>query len=287
MSLSEFLGEEEPTVEVKFKHIQGGNVPGGHNVIYRDNEANPFIPPTKECSSIPLLHTDVVVDIGAYVGTYAIRCARFPVKKVYAYEPTKQTFDILSLTKLHNLELLNAAVVGDDSKYVELNISKGIGVTNSIVLGSKTKFTTERVPAVNYSTAVQEATIVKIDVEGAEFGYIGQLIHPRMRGIIVDFHKAGKDWKEKSRAIVNEILSHGFSTVIEPNFDGSGWEQAGSWIRTPPVESTEVDDDLMNGRVCCGCGTHFDVPTGSKTLCETCWPTWSKKHRDGYKKYGD
>lgn len=60
-NISLFLDEEIKDLSdpvVYYKHIQGGNVPGGHNVIYRDNEKNPFITPMKEYSSIPLEYVE-------------------------------------------------------------------------------------------------------------------------------------------------------------------------------------------------------------------------------------
>lgn len=139
----------------------------------------------RECASIPLRHSDVVVDIGAYVGTYAIRAARFPVQHVVAYEPTPATFAVLSLTALPNMKLVQAAVVADrDVESVALYISRGIGVTNSTM--PSTQKSPVDVPAVAYAEAVSGASIVKIDVEGAEYDY--PIVQPSLRAIIVDFH---------------------------------------------------------------------------------------------------
>lgn len=138
--------------KTEYKYVQGGNVPGGHNVIYDGRK--PFITPMKECNSIPLMFNDIVVDIGAYVGTYAIRCARHPVRIVTAYEPTPGTFSILSLTRLPNMKQVQAVVVGDDRKEVDLFISSGIGVTNSIVLSNR-KAGSVTVPAIRYEDAVR------------------------------------------------------------------------------------------------------------------------------------
>jgi len=286
VNIASFFGKTytDPDPEIFYKHIPGGNVPGGHNVIYRDNEKNPFITPMKECNSIELRHTDVVVDIGAYVGTFAIRCARFPVKKVTAYEPTRKTHEILSLTKLPNMEVIHAAVVGVDIESVDINISKGIGVTNSIILGQKSKAKTENVKAVQYTDAIKHATVVKIDVEGAEYQYSGKLISPSMRAIVVDFHKipaAKGDWVAKSNLLLEEIYDHGFKPIISPKFNGSGWEQAGSWIRDVE-QPTEVYEPMMAGLECCGCAT--PIKSTIKSLCSSCYDIWSPKHKQTFGK---
>jgi FkbM family methyltransferase len=258
--------------------IQGGNVPGGH--FCRPNKnGNFFICPMKECNSIELKHTDIVVDIGCYNGTYSIRCAKFPVCKVTAYEPTPSSFEIMEMTPLPNLENIQAAVVGDNQKFVDLHLSKGIGVTNSLV-ESSAKPESVRVRAINYKDAVQNATIVKIDIEGGEYDLpLDDLIQSSMRAIIIDFHPVGKDWIQKSEAIISEIESHGFVAIVKPIWDGTIWTRAGSWLRTV-IEPTAIFEPMVNGSLCCGCG--FPINGTVKSICTECSDTYRKNHKIGY-----
>jgi FkbM family methyltransferase len=265
---------------MQIKHVQGGNVPGGHEVFVTE-KGNAFITPMKECNSIPLEPWDVVVDIGAYVGTYAIRCARHPVRKVTAYEPTPETFEVLSRISLPNMTQVQAAVTAGDQDTVSLFISKGIGVTNSCIL-TQNKGDVVEVPAVRYEDAVRGATIVKIDVEGAEYSY--PIVQPSLRALIVDFHPIpGKNWIAVADRMIEEFLDHGFRPVIEPKWD-CGWTRAGSWIRNIEPESMEGYEPMLTGAICCGCGCALDRSTGTKSLCEECWPKWTKAHRKDFQK---
>ncbi len=258
-----------------YVHVQGGSVPGGHNVLI-DGIRKPFITNMRECNAVALRHSDVVVDIGAYVGTFAIRCARFPVKRVVAYEPTPETYNVLSITKLPNLETRQMAVVGDDSESVELHLSKGIGVTNSIVL-SRRKEESVTVPAISYANAVREASIVKIDVEGAEYGY--QIVQPSLRALIIDFHPVPDiDWKAAAHETMQDIRDAGFTPVIEPTFE-SGWNVGGCWVRER--ETSGEYAPMIEGRECCGCGTA--ISTDGRGLCRSCWDVWRPNHRKGYR----
>lgn len=260
--------------EVRYRHMQGGGVPGGHNLIY-GKDPKPFVPQMGNCNSIPLRYSDVVVDIGAYVGTYAIRCARLPVKQVTAYEPTPSTFAVLSLTQLPNMKLMNAAVIGDDRTEINLHISAGMGLTNSVVKSFR-KVDCVTIPAVNYVEAVKGASIVKIDVEGAEYDY--PIIQPSLRAIILDFHKV-PDWIDKAQQIMVDLKAAGFRTVIEPVFENR-WSPAGSWIRD--MDTTGEYTLMTKGILCCGCGR--PVHASSKALCSVCWDQWLPKHRQGYRK---
>lgn len=258
-----------------YKHVGGGGVPGGHNLI-SDGVRKPFVPPTRELNSIELRYDDIFADIGAYCGTYSIRCARFPVRLVRAYEPSPFTFKVLSLTKLRNLELTNAAVVGDERASVDFYLSKMTGITNSLVPSrAKDVFT---VPAVSYDEAVRGASVVKIDIEGYEYN-LGNLARSHIRAFLIDFHPVGKDWVDKAEAIIAEIESAGFDAVIKPVWT-NGWTRAGSWTREVET-SGDVCEDLMSGLFCCGCGARLSGGSG-RSLCEECWNAWTKRHREGY-----
>lgn len=270
----------EPEERLRYQHVQGGNVPGGHNVIV-DGDKKPFITPVKETNSIPLRRSDVVVDIGAYVGTYALRCARFPVREVRAFEPTSATMDILRLSPLPNLKLFQAAVVGDARTSVEFNVSLGIGVTNSMIGKWSGDARTIMVPAVSYEEAVRGATIVKIDVEGAEYSY--PIVQPSLRAVIIDFHpipRARNPWRNDARRIIQELEDAGFVAVVTPDFS-NGWTRAGSWLREVPNAPEEEFTPMTTGQLCCGCGTPITGAT-QVALCPDCCNLWLPKHREGY-----
>ena len=260
---------------LSYIHMQGGQVPGGHFVI-SDGVRKPFITPMRECNSIALRHSDIVVDIGAYVGTYAIRAARYPVRRVVAYEPTPFSHEILALTKLPNLELHRAAVAAEAGE-LEFYTSRGIGVTNSLVPSSAKDIS--RVAAVAYQQAVAEATVVKIDIEGGEYDL--PIIQPNLRAVILDFHKLkGRDWRAEAERIIAELDAAGFRAVIKPDWS-NGWTLAGSWLRDRPDPGGGCDL-LMSGALCCGCGVAIE-PGNGKAMCDACVKAWLPRHRAGYR----
>lgn len=253
-----------------------GGVPGGHYVLGYDGKSDVHVPSMRECHSVALRYSDVVVDIGAWCGTYALWAARLPVKRVVAYEPTPATFEILARTKLPNFTPRREAIVGDDRKSVELHLSAGIGVTNSLVV-ARPKAAVERVPARRYEEAVLGASVVKIDVEGAEYGY--DLVQPGIRALIVDFHPIAKrDWVLDAEKMISKIEGAGFRPIIRPSWK-SGWNRAGSWIRD--LETYGDCASLMLGEQCCGCGAELSG-AGSRALCDECYARWSPKQRTGF-----
>jgi|TARA_R100000789_G_scaffold99953_2_gene108076 FkbM family methyltransferase len=201
-------------------------VTGGHYAFQTKKSLKPFENNMRECKSIELNDSDIVADIGAYVGEYSMWASKNGAKKVLSYEPTPYTFEILSMNKHSKMELFNFAVVGDDSKYVNLFISKGIGATNSIAK-SHSKAGSVKVKAIRYEEAIKDATVVKIDVEGAEYTY--DVIQPQLRAIILEFHPISqKPWKTWALNLIKKIENAGFKPVMTPTFN-SGWSLTGSW----------------------------------------------------------
>jgi FkbM family methyltransferase len=263
----------------KLEHVlvQGADVPGGHHCIYVQGR-KPFVPMMRECNSVALRHSDVVVDIGAFVGTFAIRAARFPVRQAIAYEPTPYSFEVMQHATGLNLKLCQAAVVGDNRKEAEFFIGTGYGPTNSLFVSGNKNRKAIKVPCVNYADAVRGATVVKLDIEGGEYDL--PILQPSVRAYIIDFHKTKPDWLERSKSIIAELEAAGFKPIIAPKWT-NGFNRAGSWVRDLP-DSGIVCRPLIDGKACCGCGASFEQPASGKAICASCARLWLPKHRRGF-----
>lgn len=204
------------------------NYTGGHFALKTDRGKKPFENPMYLYDTFPLRSSDIVIDIGAYIGEYSLLALKRGVKEVHSFEPTPQSFEILNKNKKDRMFLYNKAVVGNNDKFVNLYLSKGIGVTNSTAKNLR-KRSMIKVPAINYSKVCKLGNIVKIDVEGAEYSY--NIIQPGLRGIILEFHPlTNSNWREKADNIMNKIESSGFINIRRPTFK-CGWDLTGTWVR--------------------------------------------------------
>jgi len=204
------------------------NIIGEYQAFQTKNSKKPFKNPMSVNRSIPLLPSDIVVDIGAYVGEFSLYAARSRVAQIRSYEPTPQTFDLLKRNARPPMEVINKAVVGDDRPFVKLYLSKGVGVTNSIAKKyAKKGFIT--VSAIRYEEAIKDATVVKIDVEGAEYSY--NIIQPQLRAILLEFHPIVKQpWLMWAKEIMQKLEEANFRAVEKPQFK-HGWDLTGSWLK--------------------------------------------------------
>ena len=203
-------------------------VTGGHYAFKTSDTTKPFTNKMTEALLVELYEDDVVVDIGAYVGEYSMYCASKGVKEIHSYEATPNTFELLSKNKKEGMNVYNKAVVGYDTPTIPLYVSSGVGVTNSITKRTNKKGFIE-VPAIRYEEVVKNATVVKIDVEGAEYGY--NIFQPHIRAYIIEFHPINKvDWKSKVESIINELESNGYTPLAKPTFK-HGWDLHGAWVK--------------------------------------------------------
>ena len=200
---------------------------GEYWALQGESSKSAFTNPMGIMKLVELHKDDVVVDIGAYIGEYSMWASQF-AKKVYAYEASKETYDVLKKNKRGGMKVINAAVTGDNRKTVNLYLSKGIGVSNSIAkTAHKNGF--EEVRAIQYDKAVKEATVVKIDVEGAEYDY--NIIQPNLRAILLEFHPlVKKPWKKMALKMMNDLKGAGFVSLSTPEFK-HGWDTNSAWVR--------------------------------------------------------
>lgn len=156
---------------------------------------------------------DVVVDIGANIGTHTIPFAQ-KVKKVYAFEPQLPIFDLLVENIKLNLlgekiELFNCALGREDNTAFSLpkidydapgNFG-GIGCTESISDKPVEVRVLDRVP-------IERIALLKIDVEGSEIDVLNGAkghIHRSRPLLYVE-----NDRPEKSAALIDLIQGLGY-----------------------------------------------------------------------------
>jgi FkbM family methyltransferase len=154
----------------------------GVSVVLSDLSASPILPLVLEevrveyaLGDVEIGPGDVVIDIGAHVGTVSVYLAkRHPYATVYAFEPVPSNYASLvrnaERNGVSNLRAFNLAVTAD-GRDVQIDAilhenSGGGGLSRGGRRGFKAKSTT--LDAVFEENGIGRCRLLKIDCEGAE-----------------------------------------------------------------------------------------------------------------------
>jgi FkbM family methyltransferase len=148
-----------------------------------------------------------VVDIGANIGFFSMLAAARGAR-VTAYEPHPESFRHLQRnTRKWGVDCRQAAVVGDGSERVRLYVHPERSSRNTLTgaeIGSGEALTTAiDVPAIEFSDVLREPVdLLKVDCEGAEFGFLDQAdVVRNAKRIIAEVHATAGDPEQLRRAV--------------------------------------------------------------------------------------
>jgi FkbM family methyltransferase len=168
---------------------------------------------------------DIVYDIGAHQGVYAILLAQ-RVERVVAFEP-EQVCYIRLQQNIQNNGLSNITsfckALGDRDAQEILYLEKGIGTINSGQLdsewteGPRQTITVVRGDTFRQSQKLPVPTVVKIDVEGYESfvleGFRESLIRPECRLVCCEIHPNLLPPPATKETVVNTLKDLGFFDI--------------------------------------------------------------------------
>jgi len=158
---------------------------------------------------------DVVIDVGAHIGSYTVRCAKAVGEKglVIAFEPDPENFKVLLLNvKMNNLKNVIAFpyAVGKSNGIIKLHKSKFTGFHSTVrfpqgYIGSiKVKVIT--LDALTENIGVKKIDWIKIDVEGGEAEVLEGAVNTLKlsKRIIIEV------WKSNLKRVLNLVSPNKF-----------------------------------------------------------------------------
>lgn len=173
-------------------------------------------------SSFTLNSNDVVYDLGANVGAFALASSNYNVKQIYAFEPNNKTFTCLKENcdrYARNVQCFNKAISSDfNTFYHDCNISsqefgyygfdknfkEGYEIVNTINLE---KFV--------YVNNLELPTYIKVDIEGHEYDFFENTSEDFFKNthtIFLEFHhNNGTNLKK----IINKLINLNFKLKIK------------------------------------------------------------------------
>jgi len=167
-----------------------------------------------EYKEIKFLKDDVVIDMGANIGAFSFNADKI-VKQIIAVEPNIIAFKLLNMNLNGNSIKYNKAIVQQNGpSTIDLYYTNNTVITRNSKLRHSNK-TTIKTISIDKLMAYNP-TILKIDIEGAEYEWIQDIIFPKsVKQIAVELHSTRKYMYEKRDEAIKNILSQGFKTISE------------------------------------------------------------------------
>src|SRR6266566_1119543 len=216
-------------------------------VLQRDLERNPF-------HALHVEPGDTVLDVGAYVGTFAVSALQAGAARVVCFEPYAQARAVLARNLAaygSRVEIIAAAVAPEDGTAV-LEIA-GMGGNQSIVPGRYKRCKSERVQTVSFRKMLQRfrPAVLKLDIEEAEYGILASLERDDLaplRDIFIEFHRARKHAAEI--ASIGACLRDAGFTEVESVMTRSTWRRGvGQAVHVLEETAMSTTDENNNALV--------------------------------------
>lgn len=171
--------------------------------------------------------TDVVIDIGAHIGSFSVWAARqAPNGRVYAFEPNDENHIFLEenkkLNDLKNLEIFKLAVSDKDGEASFFN-SDHLSMSHSFFETGAENTTTVRtisLAGILEANKIDHVDYLKIDAEGAEYLIVLNASPEALNKvdkILIEYHDY-LDHGHHYKDIENYLVNNGFQVEIARNF---------------------------------------------------------------------
>lgn len=177
----------------------------------------------------PINPRDIVVDIGAHIGVFAIWAAlQAHLGAVYAYEASRANYELLvenqRLNQAQNLQVKNLAVYDEPGQY-DFYQPGGNGALGSLLQdqrAAKETVTANTLESLFKENHIDQVDYLKLDVEGAEYPILlncpAETLR-RIRHLVLEYHEfEGTPWGPQD--LERHLRLHGFQVSRDPGLLG-------------------------------------------------------------------
>lgn len=176
----------------------------------------------------------VVVDIGGNIGAFARWAALHGASRVVTIEPEESNYACL-LANTRELPVVDPyrAAVGVGAGTTEIWLSptgKNPGNTSSVKYRGRISQGEIAQLDYRYVLEVNRPSVLKIDVEGAEYGFVRDPLPDYVRAVTIEIHLSRPEWRSTEGPRIAALFSD-WECVRAPKFEGGHWQTIGAWRR--------------------------------------------------------
>jgi FkbM family methyltransferase len=175
---------------------------------------------------IPDGRPPVVVDIGSYIGDFALYCAHRLGAQVVAYEPAKENFEMLEKNLGLNPHLANRVTAVNRAVAATPEIVANVQVIGHEIhvsniwyaddpAAERRTFACDTLSEILDRHGLHSVDLLKIDCEGSEYDIIPATpneCYDRIVSIVYEWHKT-PGWESKLEAVERKLRAVGFTVT--------------------------------------------------------------------------
>jgi len=169
----------------------------------------------------------VVIDIGANIGVFSLYAASQGARKVYAYEPSQQAYDVLlrSISANHLESVISPSRRAVSKTHGEtVRMAVGSSPYNQVLTGDVAEnyqeISTTTLERILLDNRIDRVDLLKMDCEGAEYDILFNA-DPRSLATIkemkMEFHRGDID------GLVDHLQQRGYRVLSMDRFSASLW----------------------------------------------------------------
>jgi FkbM family methyltransferase len=184
-------------------------------------------------SLLPIPHGAIVLDVGGNIGAFA-RYALLErlAGEVISIEPEPENFRLM-VKNTHNLKVTNiqaAATYNQSSSiYLYVNGKTNKALHSTVPTRGRDKIEVPTRPLINMLQEFKPS-VMKIDVEGAEYDLLQTKIPKYIKHVAVEWHLTKASHREEAIQYHAALMSE-FDSPKEPDFTTGAWTQMGIYTR--------------------------------------------------------
>lgn len=200
----------------------------GVPITCREGTLDKYIVKEKPYAGLKIKKGDIVFDIGANIGTFAIKAVQEGAKKVYCFEPENDNFSLLqrNTKSFDNVFRVKRALVKGREANVTfyLNTKKNKGSHSMVIRNGREKVEVKTGNFFDYVNK-KKPSVIKIDIEGGEYQLLMKYkFPPFVKRLAIEFHFGRRKFREELfPRLLKSIKKQGFKPIKKYNITNKLW----------------------------------------------------------------
>lgn len=168
--------------------------------------------------ALQLKLTDIVLDIGGHIGSFAVWAAP-QVKRVVSYEPYKDSYQLLvrNVKDHRNARAVNAALSTQPKGLTSFYLNKGMNQgLHSLVYHRGRKMVEALTLEFKSVLSAEKPSIIKMDIEGGEYELLAQPLPRCVKQLALELHLTRRTWRREATVVMKHLAAQGFKMIRPP-----------------------------------------------------------------------